>query len=27
MPGEGLLFQTNIYIIPSAVVSTMVIYG
>ena len=27
MPGEGLLFQTNIYIAPSAVVSTMVIYG
>ena len=27
MPGEGLLFQENIYIIPSAVVSTMVIYG
>ena len=27
MPGEGLLFQTSVYIIPSAVVSTMVIYG
>ena len=27
MPGEGLLFQENIYIIPSAVISTMVIYG
>jgi hypothetical protein len=27
MPGEGLLFQENIYIAPSAVVSTMVIYG
>ena len=27
MPGEGLLFQTSIYIIPSAVISTMVIYG
>jgi hypothetical protein len=27
IPGEGLLFQTNIYIVPSAVVSTMVIYG
>jgi hypothetical protein len=27
LPGEGLLFQSNIYIIPSAVVSTMVIYG
>ena len=27
MPGEGLLFQENIYIVPSAVVSTMVIYG
>ena len=27
MPGEGLLFQSNIYIVPSAVVSTMVIYG
>ena len=27
MPGEGLLFQTSIYIVPSAVVSTMVIYG
>lgn len=27
LPGEGLLFQSNIYIIPSAVISTMVIYG
>ena len=27
MPGAGLLFQTSIYIVPSAVVSTMVIYG
>jgi hypothetical protein len=27
MPGEGLLFQENIYITPSSVVSTMVIYG
>ena len=27
MPGEGLLFQTSIYNVPSAVVSTMVIYG
>jgi hypothetical protein len=27
LPGEGLLFQTNIYIVPSAVISTMVIYG
>ena len=27
MPGEGLLFQTSVYIVPSAVVSTMVIYG
>ncbi len=27
MPGEGLLFQENVYIVPSAVVSTMVIYG
>ena len=27
LPGEGLLFQTSIYIVPSAVVSTMVIYG
>jgi hypothetical protein len=27
MPGEGLLFQESIYIVPSAVVSTMVIYG
>jgi len=27
LPGEGLLFQSNIYIVPSAVVSTMVIYG
>ncbi len=27
MPGEGLLFQTSIYIVPSAVVSTLVIYG
>ena len=26
-PGEGLLFQDNIYIAPSAVVSTTVIYG
>ena len=27
MPGEGLLFQENIYIAPSGVLSTMVIYG
>jgi hypothetical protein len=27
LPGEGLLFQTNIYIAPTAVVSTTVIYG
>ena len=27
LPGEGLLFQSNIYIVPSAVVSTTVIYG
>jgi hypothetical protein len=27
LPGEGLLFQSNIYIVPSTVVSTMVIYG
>jgi hypothetical protein len=27
LPGEGLLFQTSIYIVPSAVISTMVIYG
>jgi hypothetical protein len=27
MPGEGLLFQTSIYIVPSTVISTMVIYG
>jgi len=27
MPGEGLLFQTSIYIVPSAVISTLVIYG
>jgi hypothetical protein len=27
LPGEGLLFQSNIYIVPSAVLSTMVIYG
>ena len=27
IPGEGLLFQTNIYIAPSGVLSTMVIYG
>ena len=27
IPGEGLLFQTSVYIAPSAVVSTMVIYG
>jgi len=27
MPGEGLLFQTDIYVVPSAVASTMVIYG
>ena len=27
MPGEGLLFQENIYIAPSAVLSTMVIYA
>ena len=27
LPGEGLLFQTSIYIVPSAVLSTMVIYG
>ena len=27
MPGEGLLFQENIYIAPTGVVSTMVIYA
>ena len=27
LPGEGLLFQTSVYIVPSAVISTMVIYG
>ena len=27
MPGEGLLFQTSVYIVPSAVISTMIIYG
>ena len=27
LPGEGLLFQENIYIAPTAVVSTTVIYG
>ena len=27
LPGEGLLFQESIYIVPSAVISTMVIYG
>jgi len=27
LPGEGLLFQTSIYIVPSTVISTMVIYG
>ena len=27
MPGEGLLFQENIYIAPSGVISTMVIYA
>jgi hypothetical protein len=27
MPGEGLLFQENVYIAPSGVISTMVIYG
>lgn len=27
IPGEGLLFQENIYIAPSGVISTMVIYG
>ena len=27
IPGEGLLFQESIYIAPSSVVSTMVIYG
>jgi hypothetical protein len=27
MPGEGLLFQENVYIAPSAVLSTMVIYA
>jgi hypothetical protein len=27
MPGEGLLFQENVYITPSTVISTMVIYG
>ena len=27
LPGEGLLFQTSVYIVPSAVVSTTVIYG
>jgi hypothetical protein len=27
MPGEGLLFQSSIYMVPSTVISTMVIYG
>jgi hypothetical protein len=27
MPGEGLLFQESIYIAPSGVLSTMVIYA
>jgi hypothetical protein len=27
LPGEGLLFQENVHITPSAVVSTTVIYG
>ena len=27
IPGEGLLFQENVYIAPSGVISTMVIYG
>lgn len=27
LPGEGLLFQTSVYIVPSAVISTMVIYA
>jgi len=27
IPGEGLLFQTNIYIAPSGVLSTMVVYA
>ena len=27
MPGEGLLFQENIYIAPTGVISTMVIYA
>ena len=27
LPGEGILFQENIYIAPTAVVSTTVIYG
>lgn len=27
LPGEGLLFQENIYIAPSGVLSTMVIYA
>lgn len=27
LPGEGLLFQENVYIIPSAVISTMIIYA
>ena len=27
LPGEGLLFQTSIYIAPSGVLSTMVIYA
>lgn len=27
LPGEGLLFQTSVYIVPSAVISTMVVYA
>ena len=27
IPGEGVVFQTSIYIVPSTVVSTMVFYG
>ena len=27
LPGEGLLFQQGVYVVPSAVISTLVIYG
>lgn len=27
LPGEGIVFQTGIYVVPSAVVSTTVFYG